>query len=290
MPNQNNFRSDVTNITDTTYLASRIVQFPTDAIFLEQVAGSFGYDPEDNLELHFYSVPDNELVLSTVVKLSDDMLKFNVVSYEDGTYKTYLRIDMTKLVIDKNLILVSGDYRLVVNFFSDEIGSYVNRKMFIAEISDSRTEVELQFIDNQADRTGDLRILNQVELKEFVEKGFTRPDAIGVGEKIFKSGVELNDPTEGVTSTNIITNIEIPLEQQTFDNTITRIQRLGLRIDFEQQLNDFVQTLYPLLREKIVRESDERIQESEFRDFIIKLVEQKISNLAATVDARIKIR
>lgn len=287
MPNQNNFRSDVTNTTDITYLASRIVRVPTDEILLEQVAGSFGFDNQDNVELHFYTIPDNQLELSTIVTLNDNILKFHVVSYQDGTNKTYLRIDLTKLFLDKNLILIPGDYRMVMNLFSDEVGSYTNRKLSVTGINDDRTEVLLQMtpaIDNATQTE------NQIELREFVEKSFIQADAVGVAEKIFKSGVQLNDPTEGVTSVNIIQNINVPLEEQTFDNTIARVERLGLRSIFEQQLNDFVESLYTKLREKIVVDGDERVQEAEFQNFIQLMVAEQIGNLRQTVDARIKIR
>lgn len=287
MPNQNNFRSDVTNTTDITYLASRIVRVPTDEILLEQVAGSFGFDNQDNVELHFYTIPDNQLELSTIVTLNDNILKFHIVSYQDGTNKTYLRIDLTKLFLDKNLILIPGDYRMVINLFSDEVGNYTNRKLLVTGINDDRTEVLLQMtpaIDNATQTE------NQIELREFVEKSFIQADAVGVAEKIFKSGVQLNDPTEGVTSVNIIQNINVPLEEQTFDNTIARVERLGLRSIFEQQLNDFVESLYVKLREKIVVDGDERVQEAEFQNFIQLMVAEQIGNLRQTVDARIKIR
>jgi len=287
MPNQNNFRSDVTTNTDTTYLASRIVRVPEEPIFLEEVVGSFGYDNEDNIEVHFYSIPGNQLILSAVIKLSDDIIRSQIVSYEDGTFKHYIRIDFTKLFEDKALILVPSDYRMVLNFFSDEIGDYDNRILTVTNISTSRTEVELEFNNLNDEVTV---VENQELLKEFVEKSFIQSDAVGVAEKIFKSGVELDNPTEGVTSTNVINNINIPSEGQTFDNTIARIERINVRTIFEQQLDDFIVTLYEKVREKIVVEGDERIQEPEFQQFINDAVNEYITNLRQTVDARIKIR
>lgn len=287
MPNQNNFRSDVTTPTVPTYLASRIVRVPTEAIFLEELPGSFGFDAEDNLELHFYTIPDNRLILSTTVKLTDNVLRNHIVAYQDGTYKNYLRIDFTKLFVDKTLLLIPGDYRMVVNFFSDEIGNYNNRKMTITDMGPSRTEIELQFNDSvdavSAKQNDDL-------LREFVDKSFMKADAVGVVDKIFKSGVELEDSTEGVTSENIIQNITLPQEDQTFDNTIARIERLKLRNAFEQQVNDFLLQLDVFVREYVVEKGDERIQEYELQEIIQKVVEQQIHRLRQSVDSRIKIR
>jgi len=287
MPNQANFRSDVTNTTDITYLASRIVRVPSEAIFLEEVPGSFAYDNEDNIEVHFYSIPKNALVLSTTTNLTDEILKSHIVSYQDGTYKNYIRIDFTKLFEQNSLLLVPGDYRMVVNFFSDEIGNYTNRKMSITNISETRTEVELAFNDSVDEVT---RVQNQRLLYEFVEPSFTKPDAVGVAQKIFESGVELQNPDEGVTSTNIIDNIAVPAEEQTFENTIARVERINNLPIFQEQLNDFIMTLFDSVREELVVNGDERIQEPEFQEFIEKVVNTKITNLRQTVDPRIKIR
>lgn len=287
MPNQNNFRSDVTTPTVPTYLASRVVRVPEESIFLEELPGSFGFDNEDNLEVHFYTIPDNRLTLSTVISLNDDIVRGHTVSYQDGTYKNYLRIDFTKLFVDKTLLLIPGDYRMVVNLFSDEIGSYSNRKLTITDISPSRTEVELQLNDSidevSAKQNDDL-------LKEFVDKSFIKADAVGVVDKVLKSGVELEDATEGVTSENIIQNIEIPAENQTFDSTIARIERIKLRDTFEAQLNDFLLELDKFVRERVIEKGDERIQEDELQEFIASVLQQQIGKLKQTVDSRIKIR
>lgn len=298
MPNQNNFRSDVTTKTDAnvTYLASRIVRIPEEVIFLEEVPASVGYDNEDNIEIHFYSVPSNVRILSTTTNLKNEILKSHIVSFEDGTYKNYIRIDFTKLFEKNSLLLIPGDYRMVLNFFSDEVGSYTNRKLSVTNISETRTEVELSFNDSIDEVS---RAENEKLLYEFVEPSFTKPDAVGVAEKIFKSGVELNNPDEGTTSTTVIENIEVPAiintsgnvpREQTFENTIARMERIGLRKIFEQQLNDFITTLFDPVREQLVVNGDERIQEPEFQSFIRQVVGDNITNLRQTVDARIKVQ
>ncbi len=286
MPNQANYRSDVTNNTDPRFSASRIVQVPSETILFEEVPASFAFDREDNIEIHFYTIPGNQLILSTVITMNDGIVNSHIVSYADNTYKNYIRIDFTKLFVDKNLILVPGDYKMVLNFFSDEIGSYTNRKLTIDTISTSRTEVQLMFND-----TTDEVIFaeNQRLLTEFVEPSFNKSDAVGVAEKIFKSGVELNDSTEGVTAENIILNIEVPEIGQTYENTVARIDRLKIREAFDIQLNDFLLELYTFIREEIVINGDDRIQQNEYEELISSVVTKKIANLRQTVDSRIKI-
>lgn len=285
MPNQNNFRSDITNITDPRFTASRIVKFPDELILLEEVPASFAFDKEDNIELHFYTIPGNQLLLSTVVTMNDGIVKSHIVSYGDGTYKNYIRVDFTKLFTDKEILLVPSDYRLVLNVFSDEIGNYNNRKLNLDIISNSRTEVQLSFNDT-VDEV--YRKENLYLLKEFIEKSFNKTDAVGVAEKIFVSGVSMNDSTEGVTSTNIIENIEVN-NIQTTEDTIDRIDRIDLRQIFETQLNDFVQYLFKYIREEIVIKGDDRIQKNEYQDIIRRVVKERVANLKQTMDARITV-
>ncbi len=286
MPNQANFRSDITTQTAPRFSASRIVKVPTEPIFLEEIPASFGYDDEDNLEIHFYTIPGNQLLLSTTVVINDQIFKSHIVEYADGTYKNYIRIDFTKLFIDKNLVLIPGDYKMVLNFFSDEIGNYNNRILTIDAISPSRTEVQLTF-NNTTDAP--TRTENKQLAKEFVEPSFVKRDAIGVAEKIFKSGVELNDSTEGVTAETVVDNITIPEENQTYLNTIARIDRLNLRNSFDVELNNFLVELYSFIREEIVINEDERVQQSDYEELIRSIVAAKIGRLQSKLDSRIQI-
>jgi hypothetical protein len=287
MPNQNNFRSDITTTTEPRFLASRIVRFPDEEILFETIPSSFGYDVLDNIEIHFYSIPGNSLVASAIIRAEDSssILKSHIVSYNDGTFKNYIRIDFTAFFEKNNIILLPGDYKIVLNFFADEIGNYNNRKMFIQEISDNRTEVQVQFFT-----TTDIQLQqdNINDVNEFVEPSFPKPVAIGVAEKIFRSGVQLLDDSEGLTYNNILQNIEI-VEQQTLENTIERVRRLSpvAEINLRDSINNFLPRLYKKIREEIVIRGDRRIQEDEFVQFIEEAVDAEINYLRSVVDRRI---
>lgn len=286
MPNQANFRSDVTNRSDVRFTASRIVRTPSETLFYEELPASFGFDKEDNVEIHFYTIPGNQLILSTLVKIDDDILKLHIVSYEDNTYKNYLRIDFTKLFLDKNLILIPGDYRVVFNIFSDEIGSYQNRKLTLDKISESRTEVQLSFND-----TSDQIKLqeNQYLLDEFMQKSFNKADSIVAGKQIFASDVEQVNNELGVTADTAISQINISTTGQTYNSTIGVVEKLGLLPTFKQQINDFIPQLSKILTEQIVISGDDRIQERQMQDYIYNIVKQQITKLQGVVDSRIKI-
>lgn len=285
MPNQYNFRSDITTVEDIRFQASRIVNVPTEGIFAEEIAASFGFDNEDTIEVHFYTIPENILILSTTIRVFDGIIKSHIVSYKDDTYKNYIRIDFTKLFTDKNLTLIPGDYRMVINFFSDEIGSYDDRRLTIDNISSDRTEVELRF-NNTVNEV--FRKENLYLLKEFVEPSFNKTDAVGVAEKIFVTGVSLGEDGEGLTANNIRRNIEVN-NIQTTEATVDRIDRINLSTIFDTQLNDFIQELFKYIREEIVIKGDDRIQRDEYQQFIQKIVQDKIINLRQTVDSRIVI-
>lgn len=286
MPNQNNYRTDLTTQTEPRYTASRIINVPDSTILLEEVPASFAFDKDDNIEVHFYTVATNQLLLSTVILPNENIIKSHIVSYADNTYKNYIRIDFTKLFVDKNLVLVPGDYRMVLNFFSNEIGSYNDRKLNVDIISDTRTEVQVSFNDT----IDDITFRNNLYLlQEFVEKGFNKPDAVGAAEKIFVSGVQLNDSNEGLTAENIEENITVSYLNQTPENTLDRIDKIGLKENFDQQLNNFLPELYEFMREQIIIYGDERIQEFEFRSLMEEMVKNKIKLFAQRVDRRINV-
>lgn len=286
MPNQNNFLSDVTQITEPTFTASRIVQFPTDSILLDEIPASFAYDPEDTIELHFYTVSENALLLSTVIKLTDDIIKSHIVQYTTG-YKNYIRIDFTKLFVDKELLLVPGDYRMVLNFFSDEIGSYDNRKLSLRAINNTRDEVELEFNDT----TDSGMVTENINLiKEFVEKSFNKPDAVGLAQTIFTGGRIVTDqsPEDGIVAINIIENIDVPDINQTSENTIDRISRINQLDNFETALSEFLIELFPFIKEEIIK-GDDRIQESEFKDIITMVILDNLNLLQEKLVPQIQI-
>jgi hypothetical protein len=278
MPNQSNFRSDITNKTEPRFLASRIVQFPEDGVLNEQLAGSFGYDVDDVIELHFYTYPGNTLLLSVTVELNiPDVLKLHTVQYQDGTFKNYLRIDFTKLFETKNLILVPGEYRLVINLFSNEIGGYFDRNLKIEEVSNSRTEVQLKFRNPR-----DVAELekNKTSAREFVLPSFPKTVATLVAEQILRRGVVNNDPLQGIIYENIVEG----------QGALQRIRRLGGSVEQElrEKINEYILNIYEIVREKIIISNDERLQTDEFFELISDAVDIEIKEVT-TPDERISI-
>jgi len=283
MPNQSNFRSSLTQ-SDVRFLASRIVRLPTEQILLEEVPASFGYDAEDNVELHFYTARSNLLVTSIITKLSEEIVKLHIVGYDDGTYKTYLQIDFTKLLVDKNTTIVPGDYKVSINFFSDEIGSYDNPILAISEISPSRTEIEVYFTNS----TDEVKIAqNDTLIREFINEGFSKAEAIGVMKKVLQDGVTSGNDSEGLTANNIVNNIEIPAVQTT-ESTIGRLETLGIDQQFKDAVNAYLPNLFEKIREKIVI-GDELVQSDELEQFIRNEIKITLEQLQVSLDPRVTI-
>jgi hypothetical protein len=287
MPNNYNYRSNVP--AEVTFLVSRISRSSDDSVLLEILPGAFAFDAQSNIELHFYSQPNNALILSLVVEPEDiaEILKSHIVTYDDGTLRNYIKIDFSKLFDLNQTLLLPGDYKVVMNFFTNEIGKYFDRTMFIQEISDSKTEVQLAFADIKNDV--DAQQANNL-LSEFVEPSFEKSIAVGVAEKVFFSGVNLGDDAEGVTVSNLPDTIDTAAES--FVDVLTRIDRVSpqVQVQFKEQVNTAIQNIYSRVKESIIEFGDSRIQRDELDIFIQDAVNKEVEMLRMLVDPRIKIQ
>lgn len=282
MPNQNNFRSDITNKKEPRYLASRLVRVPEEQILLEEIPASFGYDNEDTVEIHFYTVQENALLLSTTIPLNSGILKSHIVSYNDNTYKNYLEIDFTKLFLDKSLIFIPGEYNVVINFFSDEIGTYEDRQLEIQAISTSRTEVSVgfpaTFPENQV-----LDEYQQNIIDEFATPSFSKVDSIGVMEKIITSGVKSVDDTEGMTASNVLPNVTNP------ERIFNALVNAEVFTEVQENLNDFIPKLFEVIRQEIIGNPDIYLQPDELIRHLRYAISIRIGNLQSSVSNRVRI-
>jgi hypothetical protein len=203
MPKQPNYVQLIPTKPQSTPI-SRLAESPNDVQILEtQLPAEFGFDINDNVELHFYDTGNN-LVNSTIVNLESGVISIRSLRLTDGTREEKLVLDMTKLQKDFGFFLSPGVYTVVINLFSDEIGSYGDKKMSIEEISESRTELRLGFNNGFTEK-------EQQELVEFVEPSLPRVLAggsinaimgIGGGDIVTTNPVELEQKEEFITNIN----------------------------------------------------------------------------------------
>ena len=187
-----------------------------------------------------------------------------LVVYDQDNYTNFLRINYTKLFEEKQLSIIPGDYKVTINFFDSEIGTYYDRNIYLTKISPNRTEVELAFVDSTAGQFD----INEEILREFIEESLPKPYAIGAAEQIFDTAFNVVDDDfgEGITYEKIIDRID--------ETTVNRLNNLYQSfeqegIDLKEPLKDYINLalsgMYLKMRETILqRVGDYRIQESEF--------------------------
>lgn len=299
MPNQDNFRSDIIKETKLTFFPSRIVNNREENIYIEEIPASFAYSESDVIEVHFYTLSTNTLMLSTTISVNDfNVLKSHIVTDNLGQpVGTYVRVDFTQLFALKNLILIPGEYKVVFNLFSNEIGNYDNRDLFIQDISPSKLEVQIGFVNNPTVSTDPVFVQNENNINNFVYKYFTKDIAIAVAKKILTPGTGTDASDEIVNYTNIVENINVTnpysdsdiIRPQTLENTIDRVRRLGIEADTSAEINTFIQSLLSPIEQKIITDPDGKITESEFIKFIEDAVNDNLSNLSSKLDNKITI-
>jgi hypothetical protein len=147
MAEQQNYQSNLQELSDsyTRYNVSRIIANKKDDLLDMEVPADFSVALlENNIEVNLYSLADNSLIFSDVVKNVSGSIFIETLQYSDNSLRRLLYIDFAKV---QGLDLPSGQYSVTLNFFADEIGSYDDRLLKVNRISTSRTEIELKLMD-----------------------------------------------------------------------------------------------------------------------------------------------
>lgn len=172
MPNQINYVQSIpTN--PQMFSVSRLAESDTDTdIIVGRLPGKFGFASGDNIEMHFYD-STNSLAGSVIIPVSSKIITGKTITLPDGTIDEKVIVDMTRVQKELGLIIPPGNYTVSINLFSDEIGSYINPKMIIEEVSPSRSELRLGFTTNFTQT-------EESELFEFIQPSVPRVLAAGL--------------------------------------------------------------------------------------------------------------
>lgn len=152
MPNIQNFRSNITELANrySRFTVSRIIADKKDDLLNMEMPADFVEEIlQNNVEVNLYSIADNSLIFSGVIKNIPEntgAIYTETLQYSDNTSRKLLYINFAK--INEFLELPSGQYSVTLNFFSNELGDYDNRILKVNRISTSRTEVELKLTDS----------------------------------------------------------------------------------------------------------------------------------------------
>ena len=218
MSNQTNYVQAIPG-NPQSFSISRIAESENDTdIILGRQPGEFGFDVDDNIEMHFYDSV-NRLVGSVIIPVATGIISARTIILSDGSKDEKVIIDMTRVQKELGLLIPPGTYNVILNLFSDEIGTYTNPKMIVEEVSPSRTELRLGFNTTFTNT-------EQQELFEFVQPSVPRVLAAG-----------LVGGTVGIGEGDIITQTETGMVQvQEFINKVTDI----LLTDNPELLSDLV--------------------------------------------------
>lgn len=259
MANQENYAEPI-NVETKRYSLSRLAQIPADQILFAVEPADFGFYENDNIEIHFYSKFTEELIYSRRISLSDGILAIKTIKYVDGKYRNYVTFDFNRFIQLYPSYIGPGEYQIVLNIFSDEIGSYENRNLIVDAISDSRTEVNLRFKNTPTEK--DLADLNY-----FISPAISKPYVDGILQNIFLTAADNSDETIGITVDRVIR--ELNQIGETFD--LTRTDNLGKIEDIKIFINNLMESVYKRMKTELISYPRYRIAEQD-----VKLIIERI--------------
>ena len=225
MANQQNYASDVSRLAESynKYTVSRIIANKRDNLLDMEVPAYFSDNITHNntsIEINLYSLADNSLIFSDVIKNVSGSIYTQQLQYDDNSLRTLLFVDFSRVgLVD----IPTGQYTVTLNFFRDELGSYDDRTLNVSRISTSRTEVELSLADTT---------LHQ-KLARFATPAIPTEYIETVLRQIFNQEIPSNavvPPTSPVriTSANLYSNFE--------SGSGERLVEYGFDIDDENRI------------------------------------------------------
>jgi len=209
MANQNNFATDlnIAGSTFTKYTVSRVVTNLANNLIDVELPTTLPSNLDSVVvEFSLYSLFDNQLVYSGVIKNTDEAtpIKTDTFRYTDNTTRTILYIDFSQLDNFFGEFISLGQYQVTFNIFVNEIGSDDNKVLRITKISPSRKEVELQYINPTSESI--------MQLKKYVEPAVSSDMILNVTQQIYSQmGAEtLYVPASpvGITTSSVLLAIE----------------------------------------------------------------------------------
>lgn len=279
MPKQINYVQQIP-VNPKSFPISRIAESETDTEIIQgRVPGGFGFSDNDNIEMHFYD-STNKLVGSVIIPVSTRIISIRSILLPNNEKEEKILIDMTRVQKELGLLIPPGNYTVALNLFSNEIGSYTNKKLVIEQVSLSRTEVRLGF-------NGGVSEEDEFELTEFADSGIPRLVAagalesiMGVGEgKVLTDTETANTPqmqafVEKVTRRLLEKDIQIlaameDLESGTMDNFRITVETLSVEV-----YSEFVRLL---TLTKNARQYD-RLQYSDIEALLTRAVDTALTN------------
>ena len=288
MPNQTNYVEDITPFLNgqSIQIGDSVFRFalPTDNIISDVIDnGEIGVDSQkDNLEIHLYTRDSNELVKSARIPLNEGLLyirnEFRNDIIQFGLEMWNPERPEDSLIVKYLPDVPAGYYNVVINFFSDELGSLNNVNWQISEISPSRTELLIEPIGEVDDAQYDQFAQDSIHIEEFSRIWATLFDKDKDPDEFFTTLKQGFFNTLNESARNYIT-----AESSSYKNQIS----IGLNAIFEEIFNN----LREYTREQLAQFGKFRVTENEFKLVLRNITTEAVrNNLDLLPDSNIIMR
>ena len=268
MPNQTNYVTDLQNLSEsyTKYTVSRVIANKQGNLLDIEIPADFSEKLlENNVEINLYSLSDNSLIYSDVIRNVSGSIYTQTLQYQDNSVRKLLFVDFSKLPMEEVPI---GQYSVTVNFFADELGSLDNRILKITKISTSRTEVELQLTDT----------ILQSEMEQFaiprIPARYIRPILLQIFNQPNADKATLPVSPVKIDSASIYQNFSSGsgelLIQYGFDEDDG--SRLGINTIAQNVLNNAYELIKPVISAKLESGSTS-FTEAELNQYVIDAID-----------------
>ena len=269
MANQTNYQSNIQELSNsyTRYLVSRTIANTKDDLLDMEVPADFSEALLQNtVEVNLYSLADNSLIFSDVVKNVSGSIYVETLQYEDNSSRKLLYIDFAKV---EGLQLPSGQYGVTLNFFADELGSYNDRILKVNRISTSRTEVELKLTD----------LTQQQNLQQFaipkIPVEFVRPILIQIFNQEGADNLRLPTSPVKIDSSSLYQNFSSgsgqKLVQYNFDDDDG--SRIGINTIMQNVLDDAYPIALKTVEDMIFVSGSTSFTETELSKYVVDAID-----------------
>lgn len=221
MPNSLNYGSPLTNT--LLQRPSRITPADIRLLRMGEASVIFGTSDRDVVELWIYN-PDGSFAGHVNLGPTDENLRQATFVDQTGAFET---VNINLKNVAKALDIQPGRYSMVANFFRNEVGSEKENKLYIADISDDRTELRLVPVEVTPEIVADLF--------EFIVPSVPKQFAKGLVDQAFGKTVEA--PVEDVLT-------QPDVEAELGDSVLTRIQHSESGDAFVILLSTILQRTY----------------------------------------------
>jgi hypothetical protein len=223
----------------------------------------FGTTANDVVELYIYN-PDGSFAGTYIIPVNDTALTLTTLVDNTGTYEL-LNVDMHEMA---NRIGVGpGRYAMVLNFFRNEVGSASTYKLYISQISDDRTELQLT--------PAQVTVQTLKDMYEWVTPSVPRIAANAILDQIFGGSINSGSLVDTVTPDKVQAVLETDIPGST-----ARITYAGAQSAYNALVNTVVsQSLQMALNLLAADSGNFYIQQGDLNGYIVGAIQQTISLL-----------